>query len=430
MVNNSREVGLARRLGLAVATLTGLGVIIGSGIYVIIGVAAGQAGNAVWLSFLVAAVGASFTAASYARLGRLKSKNAPEYQFVNAAFGSQLAFLAGWLILLAQIVSSAAVALGFAGYLNSLLDIPILPAAAGLIIFCSIVVFIGIGQSALMAGFLTIIEIVGLLIIIFIGLPKFGQVNYWEMPLGFAGVLSAASLVFFAYLGFEGMANLSEEMRKPEKDLPKAIVLALVLSAMAYILVSLSAVSVSGWSDLSRSAAPLATVAGQALGEKAGLALTIISLASTANTVLVLLLAASRILYTMSSDRVLPTILHKVSQKQRTPWVAIITVGLGSILFASLRNIQQVAEFTNFITLLAFIGVNASAIKILQKNNTSKIKHILVNRFLPSLGVVASIWLAVNAGWKAGLFGIGVLLVGLLVYWITRITTKTVGKHP
>jgi len=226
------------------------------------------------------------------------------------------------------------------------------------------------------------------------------------------------------------MANLAEEMKKPEKDLPKAIVLALVLSAMAYILVSLSAVSVSGWSDLSRSAAPLATVAGQALGEKAGLALTIISLASIANTVLVLLLAASRILYTMSSDRVLPTILHKVSQKQRTPWVAIITVGLGSILFASLRNIQQVAEFTNFITLLAFIGVNASAIKILQKNNTSKIKHILVNRFLPSLGVVASIWLAVNAGWKAGLFGIGVLLVGLLVYWITRITTKTVGKHP
>jgi APA family basic amino acid/polyamine antiporter len=267
------------------------------------------------------------------------------------------------------------------------------------------------------------------LIIIAVGLPKLGQVNYWEMPLGLAGVLSAASLVFFAYLGFEGMANLSEEMKNPERDLPKAIILALVLSAIAYVLVSISAVSVSGWSDMSKSSAPLAVVARQALGDNAGLSLTIISLASTANTVLILLLAASRILHSLSSGRVVPVFFSKVSRKQRTPWVAIIVVGLVAILFASLRNIQQVAEFTNLITLLAFIGVNASAIKLLKQRNASKFQHVLINRILPSLGVVASIWLAVNAGWRAGLFGIGVILVGLLVYWITRAAARNAGKR-
>jgi basic amino acid/polyamine antiporter, APA family len=425
MPDTSKEVGLARRLGLTAATLTGLGVIIGSGIYVIIGAAAGKAGNAVWLSFLLAAIGASFTALSYARLGHLRPKNAPEYQFVNMAFGSRLAFLAGWLILLAQIVSSAAVALGFAGYLHSLLNIPVLFSAIGLIILCSLVVFIGIGQSALLAGVLTCVEIVGLLIIIGIGLPKFGQVNYWETPAGFSGVLSAASLVFFAYLGFEGMANLSEEMKNPEKNLPRAIILALVLSALAYVLVSISAVSVVGWNGLSQSNAPLALVAEQGLGSQAGLVLSIISLASTANTVLILLLAASRIMHALSSAKVLPIFLSKVNQRQRTPWVAIISVGLISMIFASLSSIQQIAEYTNFITLLAFIGVNASAIKLLQKGaTTTSVSHIMLNRLLPSLGVLASIYLAVNTGWQAAIFGAIVILVGLLVFWINNWLAK------
>jgi basic amino acid/polyamine antiporter, APA family len=424
-MDKDQNTALARRLGLTAATLTGLGVIIGSGIYVIIGVAAGQAGNAVWLSFLLAAIGAGFTALSYARLGQLRPKNAPEYQFVNMAFGNRLAFLAGWLILLAQIVSSAAVALGFSGYLNALLNVPILPAAIGLIILCSLVVFIGIGQSAIVVSLLTIIEIIGLVIIIVIGIPQFGKANYLEMPLGIAGVLSAASLVFFAYLGFEGMANLSEEMKNPERNLPKAIILALTLSALGYILVSLSAVSILGWSGLNQTNAPMARVAEQALGSSAGFILSLISLAATANTVLVLLLAASRILHAMSRGGVLPGFLCRVSHRRKTPWVAIIAVGLVAMSFASVGNIQQIAEFTNFITLLAFIGVNASAFKLLRRRKTDKqLSYLLVNRIIPILGILTSTWLAINTGWRAALFGVMVILVGLIVQWINRLIKK------
>jgi APA family basic amino acid/polyamine antiporter len=424
--NSTKDTALSRRLGLAAATLTGLGVIIGSGIYVIIGIAAGQAGNAVWLAFLLAATGASLTALSYARLGKLRPQNAPEYQFVNMAFGRRPAFLAGWLILLAQVVSASAVALGFAGYLNALTNIPELPAAIGLLLACMVVLYIGISQSALAAIIFTIIEILGLAIIIGIGAPKWGEVNYLEAPLGAMGVLSAASLVFFAYLGFEGMANLSEEMKDPERNLPRAILLALAISTGFYMLVAISAVSVVGWSALSQSNAPLALVAEQALGGNAGFILTIISLTATANTALVLLLAGSRILHAMSCAGVLPDVLCVVSRKRKTPWVAILAVGIVAVIFAGFRSIQQVAEFTNFITLAAFIGVNAAAIMIFRhRGSVNQFRHILLNIIIPVLGVLVSLWLAVNAGWRAAVFGVIVAAVGWLVY---RVNNKFKGR--
>lgn len=410
---------LARRLGLAVTTLTGVGVILGAGIYVLIGVAAGQAGNAVWLSFVFAAVAAALSGVSYARLGRLRPQNAPEFQYVSMAFGRAPAFLAGWLVLWAGIISSAAVALGFAGYVQHWLGIPYLASAIGLILFCSLVVFLGIGQSAILAGILTIIEAAGLLFIIGIGIPHFGAVDPLEMPLGISGVVAAAALVFFAFLGFEGMANLSEEMKSPERDLPKAIILALGISTIFYVLVSLSAVNMLGWSRLSQSDAPLASVAAQALGANASIFLTVIALASTANTVLLLLLAASRAMWAMSCAGALPMIFCVISKNRRTPWLTIILVGVFASLFALIRDIASVAEFTNFAILLAFVGVNASAIKLFRREpSPGRYRHILLNVLLPVLGCLAAIFLAANTGWRATIFGASLLGTGLLVYAI------------
>jgi APA family basic amino acid/polyamine antiporter len=414
------ETGLARRLGLGVTTLTGVGVILGAGIYVLVGVAAGEAGNAVWLSFLIAAAVAGLTGLSYARLARLRPRDAPEFQYVGMAFRPSLAFLAGWLILWAVVISSAAVALGFAGYLHHLLGTPILPGAIGLVLFSSLVVFLGIGESAILAGILTFIEVGGLVFIIGIGIPHFGSVNMLEMPLGMAGTIGAASLVFFAYLGFEGMANLSEEMKNPERDLPRAILLALGISTLLYMLVSLAAVSVLGWKTLSQSEAPLALVAVQALGSNAGMMLTLVALFSTANTVLLLLLAASRAMWAMSCAGVLPKVFCVIGEERRTPWLTIIVVGVFASLFTTIKNIGDVAEFTNFATLLAFAGVNASALKLFGWGSSgSGFKHVLLNIVMPALGLIASIFLAANAGWRAALFGGMLIAVGLLVYLVT-----------
>jgi len=415
------EGGLSRRLGLMAATLVGIGVILGAGIYVLVGVAAKQAGNAVWLSFLMAAVVAGFTGLSYARLGRMRPKNAPEFQYLNMAFGRTPAFLAGWLVLWATVISSAAVALGFADYLQHLFGVPYLAGAIGLVVISSVVVFLGVGESAILAGILTLVEVSGLLIIIGIGIPSFGQVNLLDMPLGISGVIGAASLVFFAYLGFEGMANLSEEMKNPERDLPKAMLLAIGISTVCYMLVAVSAVSVLGWQDLSQSSAPLAAVASRVLGSKADLLLTLIALASTANTVLLLLFAASRSMWAMSCAGVLPMNLCVIGENRRTPWFTIILVGAFASIFALVRNIEDVAEFTNFATLLAFASVNASAFRLFAKSRpVGRLKHVLIDLVLPAMGCLASLWLAASLGWRAALFGCLLLAAGVLLYLVMK----------
>jgi APA family basic amino acid/polyamine antiporter len=421
--STNTEPGLKRRLGLFPATLAGIGVILGAGIYVLIGVAANEAGNAVWLSFVIAAVVAGFTALSYARLGKLRPKNAPEFQYVNMAFGRTPAFLAGWLVLWATVISSSAVALGFGGYLEHLFGFPYYLSAIGLVIVCSVVVFLGVGESAVLAGILTIVEAIGLVIVVGIGVPSFGDVNLFEMASGITGIVGAASLVFFAYLGFEGMANLSEEMRHPERDLPKAMLLAVGISTLFYILVSIAGVSVLGWEELGRSKAPLAAVASKVLGSKADLLLAYIALASTANTVLLLLFAASRAMWAMSCAGVLPMRLCVVGKERHTPWLAIVVVGGFATIFILLRNIEDVAGFTNFAVLLAFAGVNAAALKLFARNHDGgRVRHLLVNIMLPVLGIVTSLWLAAIAGWQAALFGGGLLAAGILVYLIIKRT--------
>lgn len=426
--SNHSEIGLSRRLGLFAATVVGVGVILGAGIYVLVGIAAGQAGNAAWLSFLISAVVAGFTGLSYARLSRLRSKNAPEFQYLNMAFGRTPAFLAGWLVLWATIISSAAVALGFGGYLEHIFNIPYLAGAIGLVVLSSVVIFLGVGESALLAGIFTFIEVIGLVIIIAVGIPSLGKVDLLEMPLGITGVFGAASLVFFAYLGFEGMANLSEEMKNPERDLPRAMLFALGISTVFYMLVAISAVNVLGWEKLSQSAAPLASVASTVVGSTADSILTVIALASTANTVLLLLFAASRAMWGMACAGVLPMRLCAIGKNRRTPWLTVIIVGVFAIIFSLVRDIEDVAEFTNFATLLAFIGVNASAFKIFTVDRTGGMfKHIMVNMVLPVVGCLASLWLAITLGWRAALFGAVLLAVGIIIYFLVRRFSSKTG---
>lgn len=292
-----KKPGLARKLGLTPVTLFGMGAIIGVGIYVIIGGAAGRAGNALWLSFLLSAIAAAFTGLTYARFARLRPKNAPEYQYVDMAYGPLPGFLAEYLMLSAMIISAAAVALGFAAYLENLFGVPIIIGALLLIVAAGLFSYVGISESAAVAGILTLIQVLGLAVIIGIGSTYLGHVDLMEMPAGLAGVLGGASLIFFAYLGFEGIANYAEEMKNPVRDLPRAILLAIALTTILYVLTAVAAISVVGSQALSESPAPLALVAEDALGENAGIALSYIAIVATANTTIVFQLNSSRALW-------------------------------------------------------------------------------------------------------------------------------------
>src|SRR3989338_4218189 len=265
-VVSKNGVRLKRELGLFQTTVCGVGIIVGAGIYVLIGIAAGYAGNAIWLSFLIAAMLAALTGLGYAELSSFFKGDAGEYDYTKEAFNERFAKLIGYLVLFTGVTTAATVALGFAGYLNSLTDIPIIVGAILLLCLMSYVNFKGIKESSWLNVIFTFLEIIGLLIVMVIGLKFIGKVDYMEMNNGFTGVFKAAALAFFAYTGYETIIKLTEETKNPTKTIPRAIILSIIITSILYVLVALAAVSIVGWEELSISKAPLATVVGAAFG--------------------------------------------------------------------------------------------------------------------------------------------------------------------
>ena len=368
------ESGLKRNVNLFQAVMYGVGLILGAGIYVLIGDVAGIAGNAMWISFIVAAIIATCTGLSYAELSSMFPKSAADYVYVKNAFGNNAAaFIAGWLIIFVAIVSAAAVAIGFSGYFSSLFpEFHPLLSAAGLVLILSIVNFVGIRESVWMNTTFTFVELAGLAIIILAAI-LFGshQIDYFEMPPAVAemsmssgAIVAAASLIFFAYYGFENLANISEETKNASKVIPKALIISIAVTTAVYILVALSAITLLGWEELSSSEAPLASAAERAFGKMGVITLSTIALFATSNTVLMMLISGSRIIYGMSKGNALPGMLSKVHSITKTPWIAIIVTMLVtiSVISFSQGSITVVANVAVFDVFIAYALVNFALI--------------------------------------------------------------------
>ncbi|HLD39262.1 MAG TPA: amino acid permease [archaeon] len=356
---------LKRNVTLWEATMFCLCVIIGAGIYVLIGIAAGQAGNSTWLAFLVAALIAGCTGLSYAELSSKLPYDAAEYTYSKEAFKSgKFAFGIAWLKLVTAIIAAAAVSIGFGGYFSNLFGINGLVGAI-LIVVISLAVNILSAEatlklSAVFAG----ITILGLLIIVVSGLGYIGSVNYTELTFGWGGIFSGAALIFFAFLGFEDVANLSEESKNPKNILPKAIIISIIVSTVIYTLVSLVAISVIPWDELSKSSSPLTDVANVTLGPSSNIFMNIIALIATGSTVVVLFFAYSRMIFGMSEKKSLPKIFIRISKKRRVPYIALFSVGIITILFILLQDLKFVASLTDFGALFVFMVVNLALIFI------------------------------------------------------------------
>lgn len=434
----SKSPQLKQSISLFQAVMYGTGLILGAGIYVLIGDVAGIAGNAMWISFLLAAIIATFTGLSYAELTSVFPKSAAEYVFVKNAFGSSLfAFVTGWLIIFVAIVSAAAVAIGFSGYLASFVPgfHPTVSAIL-LVVALSAINFIGIRQSAWMNTIFTLVELTGLAIIIgaglFIGSPA-GE-NYYEMPpritsgpLAVGAILGAAGLVFFAYFGFENLANIAEETRNPRKAIPVALVASIVITTAIYVLVAASAIALVGWDELSSTDAPLALAAEKAFGRGGTVLMSSIALFATTNTVLALLVAGSRIVFGMASDRALPASLSKVHSKTQTPIWAILAVMVGSIgiVAVSSGRIDAVASVAVFGIFIVYAFVNLSLIQLryrkpgIERPFRSPWR---VRRFpiLAGLGLITSVAMLTQFDWMTAVAGIAAIGSGTGAYLFLR----------
>ena len=411
---------LEREIGLWQVVLAGVGIILGAGVYVLIGRAAALSGNALWISFLISALVAMFTGLSYAELSSIFPKAGAEYVYTRKAFGYRMGLIVGWLLVISGFVFSSTVALGFAGYFMNLFGSPMILSAIALIVLLSIILYYGIKESVWFAVVFTLIEAAGIVIIIALAVPYLGTVNYLSFP-SLAGVFQAAALIFFAYIGFEQITRLSEETRNPDRNIPRALILSIIITAVLYILIAISAVSILDWQVLGASEAPLADVAAQAMGPGAFTIMSIIALFATANTVLLMMLATSRILYGIGRSFSPRNIFARLHSKRHTPWVATIVVMIFSIIFLGFGDIGIAASITDFLIFFTFIIINLSVIRIrymgYEKERDFRIP-LNIGRFpvIPVMGILSCIVLMFYTDPGVILYSVLIIIIGLVLF--------------
>jgi APA family basic amino acid/polyamine antiporter len=415
---------LKRELGLPSTILYGIGIILGAGIYALIGVGAGLAGNTLWLAFLVSAVIAIFTGLSYAELSSMFPKTAAEYNYTKKAFNFEVfSFAVGWILVVGTVIAASTVALGFAGYFVDMFGGEKSTVAVGLILAMAALNYIGIRESARFNNFASIIEAGGLLLVVAVWLlfPPEVPGDILQLPeTGVAGIMGAIGVIFFAYIGFENIANLAEEVKNSRRTIPLALIISLIISTLLYILVSIAAVSETGAEALAASDAPLTMVVSRGLGDYASI-LSVIALFATGNTVLIFLIAASRILYGMSDSKSLPSFLSE-TDSHGTPKYAIAATAVAASVIALSGDIKTVAQLTDLGVFIAYAAVNAALIalagrKLKREFISPRIAGIPV---LAWLGIASSLFMLVTFELNLWLMELILILAGLLLFFLHK----------
>lgn len=416
---------LRRTLGWPALAAYGLGSILGAGIYSVIGGAAARAGEAMWLAFVVGAFVALLTALSYAELATMFPRAGAEFVYVGHAMPRQraIAFTAGTMTVASNAATAATVAIAFAGYLSAFVDAPVAIIAPLLVAVLAGVAIVGVKESTIVVAIFTGIEVVGLIIVIAVGATSetFGAALATAPT---ANVLPAAALVFFSYLGFQGIVNLAEETERPERDLTRAIMTSLAIATALYIAVALAAVALLPIDELAASEAPLAD-AVRARSPLAASALGAIALFATANTAMAAIVSGSRMLYAMAEARELPPALARVGTRRETPWVATLVIAGLAVALLPLGGVEVIASVSSFAALLAFAAVSTSVI-VLRFRDPSRARPFRVPLaigalpVLPALGAIAALALVTQLAPIAILCGGALIVVSLVAHRLLR----------
>jgi len=354
---------LERSLSMWQVTTSGVGIVIGAGIYVLIGEAASEAGAMLWLAFVVAALLAVLTGLSYAELAAMFPSAGAEYEYVRRAASEYAGFLVGWMMVAANLIAAGAVALGFAHYVSYFVDVPTRVSALALLAALSAIVAAGIQRSIWLTVALATLQVGGLVLVIVSAAPS---VSDHTLTGGgsVSGVLAGSALVFFAFIGFDEVATLAEETRDPSRSVPRALLLGLGISATLYVLTGIAAVSLVGADALAASPAPLADAIAEQWGTGGADLIAVIALASTMNTTLLVLTTASRLVFGMARNAALPPVFARVGARARAPYMAA-AAGFGvSAGFAALGDIKLVASVTDVGVYVIFIAVNAALVAL------------------------------------------------------------------
>lgn len=428
---------LERHIGLLALTLYGVGDILGAGIYGLVGKAAGFLGNGVWLAFLVGFTVAALSGLTYASLCSRFPKAAGSSYVVLKVFGSGFgAFVVGLTALFSGLTSMAAASRIFGAYFHGLAAW--LPPEAGAVAFLTVIAAIlwrGIRESIMANTILTLCEVGGLLIVIAVGIPYLGSVDYLDFTavenaagtLSAPILLSATVLVFYSFVGFEDIINVGEEVKDPHRTLPRGLIFALLIASVIYFLVAVVAVSVLPAGDLARSSQPLVEVVAKAAPWFPTKIFSVISLLAVSNTALLNFLMGSRLLYGLARLRVLPKALDHVHPRRKTPTRAILLVYGIALALCVTGEVSTLARATSILLLLVFVTMNLSLIRLKIKGESERAAFD-VPAFVPALGLVGCLVL-LCFGKSADWLTAGVLLAVILgLYAVARPNREAIAR--
>ena len=434
--NNAGFGQLKRSFGVLQLTMISVGATLGTGILVILGDAVPVAGPAIWIAFVLAGVTALLSAVSYAEMAGMVPVSGYSYSYSYATMGEGVAWICGWCLILEYAVSAAAVAVGAGQYVNQTLEIFGLDLPASLasgpvdggvinlpalltVVAATLLLARGARESAVANTVMVMVKIAILVFFSVVAFTAFDAGNFAPLlPMGAAGVSAAASMVFFSFIGFDAASTAGEEAKNPQRDMPRSIIISMVLVTTVYVLVAVAAIGARNWQWFEGAQAALVMIVSEVAGQPwVVLIFALASVIAIVSVVLTTLYGQTRILMTMGRDGLVPKAFAKVSTKTHTPVVGTLIVGTAVAITASLIPLGELAEATSIGTLFAFALVGVAVI-FLRRTQPDAPRTFKVPFYplTPLLGIAACLFLMFNLGSNTWIvFGIW-MAVGFIVY--------------
>ncbi|MFJ9960431.1 amino acid permease [Streptomyces avermitilis] len=429
--------GLKRTMGLFQLICFGVGAIVGTGIFVGLSDSVAQAGPAVVVSFVLAAITCVFTAFAFAELGGAIPVSGSSYSFAYAGLGERTAFLVGWCLLLEYGVSVSAVAVGWSQYVNELLDSLTgleLPAAlsAGpgdggvinlpavvVIALASVLLVRGVRESARATAAMAVLKLAILVVFCAIGFSAFKDGNLTPFsPAGLGGIGAGTTAAFFSYIGFDAITTAGEEARNPRRDIPIAILVCLGLATLLYCAVALAAIGAIGGDQVGGRPAALSYVVNEVTGSTAGGAVIAFgAVVAIASVVLAVMYGQTRILMSMARDGLVPRVFERVSPKTSTPVIGTLLVALVFAVPAAFASLDAVVNLCTIGTLAIMAVVNVTVIALRRREpGLTRSFRVPLYPVIPVLGVGFCLYLMYETGWTTWIQFAAFLAAGCLVY--------------
>ena len=414
-MNKLNDKDLIRSLTLIDAVGVGLGAIIGAGIFVVTGIAAGVSGPAFLIGLLIAGIIATFNALSSAQLAAVYPNSGGTYEYGYILLNSTFGFSAGWMFLISKLASAGVVAIGFGSYFYQLFPLgsPIIFSVLA-VFFLTFANVFGIKKAGILNLIIVAVTVFSLLYLAASGIPEIKIENFKPFaPFGISGIAEAAALLFFAFTGYARIATLAEEVVEPKKTIPRAIIITIVSSIILYTLISVVAIGIIGAENMAKSTSPLQEVANAL--STTGIKSVITVGASTAmlGVLLSQILGISRMMLAMARRKDLPPVFERIHSRFRVPHVGIIFTGFIILILTLVGSFEFIVRAATFTILLYYSITNIAAIRQPEEDR-------MYSKIIPILGLIGCLAMSISLPLNVIISGCGLLIVGFVLKFVIR----------